>query len=101
MAKTPAKHTHAPTKHDPGQAKKGGPTKGSAGNGQPAFGQPQPGPDATGFKVPHPSDNQLYSKVNDKLVQPFPAPRGGPEPILTLAELWGADAGPAEDRGHH
>jgi hypothetical protein len=63
---------------------------------QPAFGQPQPGPDPTGFKVPHPSDTQLYNKVNDKLVQPFPAPRGGAEPILTLADVWGSTLGPAK-----
>jgi hypothetical protein len=63
---------------------------------QPAFGQPQPGPDPSGFKVPHPSDNQLYNKVNEKLVQPFPAPRTLPEPVLTLAEVWGSSLGPAK-----
>jgi hypothetical protein len=62
----------------------------------PAFGQPQPGPDATSFKTPHPSDNTLYSKVNTKLVEPFPAPRGGAEPILTLADIWGSLLGPAK-----
>ena len=65
-------------------------------NGQPAFGQPQPGPDPSGFKVPHPSDNKLYDKVNEKLVQPFPAPRGTPEPILTLADVWGPALGPGK-----
>lgn len=59
----------------------------------PAFGQPLPGPDPSGFKVPHPSDNQLYSKVNTKLVEPFPAPRDGTEPVLTLAEVWGPALG--------
>ena len=62
----------------------------------PAFGQPMPGPDATGFKVPHPSDDPLYAKVNDKLVQPFPAPRGGTEPVLTLEQVWGPTLGPAK-----
>ena len=60
----------------------------------PAFGQPMPGPDPSGFKVPHPSDNQLYGKVNDKLVQPFPAPSGGTEPVLTFAQVWGPTLGP-------
>ena len=62
--------------------------------GNPAFGQPQPGPDPSGFKVPHPSDNTLYGLVDTKLVEPFPAPRGGLEPVLTLAEVWGAQLGP-------
>ncbi len=62
----------------------------------PAFGQPQPGPDPSGFKVPHPSDNTLYGKVDGKLVEPFPAPRGGTEPVLTLAEAWGPALGPAK-----
>lgn len=63
---------------------------------QPAFGQPQPGPDATGFRTPHPSDDPLYNKVNTKLVEPFPAPSGGVEPVLTLAEVWGPMLGPAK-----
>jgi hypothetical protein len=63
--------------------------------GQPSFGQPLPGTDPGSFKVPHPSDDGLYKLVNGKLVEPFPAPRGGVEPILTLAEVWG-DAGPAK-----
>ncbi len=62
----------------------------------PAFGQPQPGPDASGFKVPHPSDNPLYSKTDTKLVEPFPAPRGGTEPVLTLSDIWGPALGPAK-----
>ena len=64
--------------------------------GLPAFGQPKPGPDATGFKIPHPSDNTLYGKVDTKLVEPFPAPRGAPEPVLTLAEIWGPTLGPTK-----
>lgn len=57
--------------------------------GQPAFGQPVPGTDPTSFKVPHPSDDGLYALVNTKLVEPFPAPRGGVEPVLTLDAVWG------------
>ncbi len=79
------------------------PVHGGAGSGSgkhptptgPAFGQPRPGPDPGSFKVPHPSDDDLYKLVNAKLVQPFPPPRGGSEPILTLAEVWGP-TGPAK-----
>ncbi|RRA48014.1 metallophosphoesterase [Acidipila sp. EB88] len=81
-AKQPAKKSAKPTKPQTSDA--------------PAFGQPQPGPDATGFKVPHPSDDPLYAKVNTKLVEPFPAPRGGEEPVLTLAEIWGPTLGAAK-----
>ena len=91
----PVTKKHHPVKHHP---VKGGPGTGSGGTGtgtgapttgQPAFGQPMPGPDPGSFKVPHPSDDGLYNLVNAKLVQPFPAPRGGVEPIVTLAEVWG------------
>ncbi len=58
-------------------------------SGTPAFGQPKPGPDATEFKVPHPSDDPLYAKTNEKQVDPIPAPRGGTEPVLTLEQVWG------------
>jgi hypothetical protein len=78
-------------KHHPGTT--GGtastPT-GAASTGQPAFGQPVPGPDPSSFKVPHPSDDGLYKLVNDKLVEPFPPPRGGAvEPVLTFEQIWG------------
>ncbi len=68
----------------------------NAAPGLPAFGQPQPGPDPTSFKTPHPSDNTLYGKLDTKLVQPFPAPRGGTEPVLTLADIWGPSLGPSK-----
>ena len=55
-----------------------------------------PTPDPTSFKTPHPSDTGLYNKVNTKLLQPIPAPRGGAaEPLLTLAEVYG-DQGTAK-----
>src|ERR1700743_2699040 len=64
--------------------------KHSSASGQPVFGQPQQTPDPTSFKTPHPSDDSLYAKVNNKLVQPIPAARGGAvEPILTLAQVYG------------
>ncbi len=61
---------------------------------QPAFGQPKPGPDPTSFRTPHPSDDPLYKLVDTRLVEPFPAPRGGAEPVLTLEQIWGPLLGP-------
>src|ERR1700733_12306694 len=59
----------------------------------PTFGQPHPTPDPTKFVVKHPSDNPAYKQI-DKLNAehklaplPFPAPRGLPEPKLTLAQV--------------
>ena len=59
----------------------------------PTFGQPHPTPDPTKFVVKHSSDNPIYKEI-DKLNAehkihplPFPAPRGVPEPRLTLAAV--------------
>ncbi len=93
MAKAPIKH-RKPVQHPTPPTAPPMPTDGSAQS--PAFGQPKPGPDATGFKVPHPSDNPLYGKTDSKLVQPFPAPRGGVEPVLTLEQVWGPVLGPGK-----
>ena len=67
--------------------------------GAPVFSQPEPTPDPTLFKVPHPSDASAYKKI-DELNQehllfplPFPAPRGGNEPVLLLQEVLGGNAG--------
>ena len=63
--------------------------------GFPVFGQPAPTPDPTTFIVKHPSDNPLYLDIaalnqGHKLApQPFPAPRGLPEPKLTLEDALG------------
>lgn len=67
----------------------------------PVFAQPAPTADPTKFTVNHPSDGPAYADI-DKLNRehkllpmPFPAPRGLPEPRLTLAEMLdrpGADA---------
>ena len=61
----------------------------------PVFGQPHPTPDPAKFAVKHPSDNPAYKEI-DKLNAahklaplPFPAPRGVPEPRLTLAAVLG------------
>src|SRR5271165_3984957 len=64
---------------------------------RPIFAQPQPTPDPTQFRVVHPSDDDAYRQIDalnaahklDPL--PFPAPRGLPEPVLTLAQVFGPD----------
>jgi hypothetical protein len=60
----------------------------------PVFGQPIPTADPTIFTVKHPSDGDAY-KIIDQLnaqhalhAMPFPAPRGGTEPTLTLTEVF-------------
>ncbi|MGF6595802.1 hypothetical protein P3T23_000509 [Paraburkholderia sp. GAS448] len=65
---------------------------------RPVFAQPQPTADPTVFRVPHPSDDAAYKEI-DKLNAehklfplPFPAPRGGVEPQLSLAQVLGGDA---------
>lgn len=61
----------------------------------PVFSQPQPTPDPTTFEVRHPSDAAAYAAIDQlnrehKLKpMPFPAPRGGTEPTLTLAQALG------------
>ncbi|MGF6753335.1 metallophosphoesterase family protein [Paraburkholderia sp. GAS42] len=64
---------------------------------QPVFAQPQPTADPTVFRVPHPSDDAAYKEI-DKLNAehklfplPFPAPRGGVEPRLALADVLGGN----------
>src|SRR5271166_4420093 len=61
--------------------------------GRPVFAQPDPTGDPTKFKTTHPSDGPTYKTIDalnkeHKLASlPFPPPRGGPEPRLTLAEV--------------
>ena len=68
------------------------PERGLAG---PVYSQPQATADPTTFVVPHPSDDPAYKEIDElnrehKIVAlPFPAPRGGTEPQLTLAEVFG------------
>ena len=60
---------------------------------RPVFGQPAPTPDPTQFEVKHPSDDPIYKQIDalnraHKLAPlPFPAPRGLPEPRLSLADV--------------
>lgn len=64
-------------------------------DGQPQFGQAQPSPDPTGFAVPHPSDTNLYKKVNPKLLEPIPAPRDPFNLVLTLESVLGDEGSSA------
>jgi hypothetical protein len=89
-----------------GRKKRGGgasPT-GGAGSaapreiGHPVFAQPQPTADPTVFRVKHASDTAAYKEIDELNREhrvkplPFPAPRGGVEPRLTLAEVMGGDS---------
>lgn len=61
----------------------------------PVFAQPEPTADPTTFKVKHASDGQAYKAIDQlnkehKLSPlPFPPPRGGVEPRLTLQQVLG------------
>ncbi|SAK94578.1 hypothetical protein AWB75_06822 [Caballeronia catudaia] len=63
----------------------------------PVFSQPQPTPDPQTFVVRHGSDAAAYKRIDElnrehKLkALPFPAPRGGVEPRLSLAEVVNND----------
>ena len=63
--------------------------------GHPVFAQPKPTADPTQFRVSHPSDDAAYAAIDALNAQhklgpiPFPAPRGGVEPVLTLAQVLG------------
>jgi hypothetical protein len=67
----------------------------------PVFAQPRPTPDPTKFEITHPSDNPAYKQIDElnrehKIAPlPFPAPRGLPEPKLTLAAVLGKDGAAA------
>jgi hypothetical protein len=67
----------------------------SRGLDRPVFAQPTQTADPTTFRVPHPSDGAAYKAI-DALNRehkihalPFPAPRGGVEPQLTLRQVLG------------
>ena len=66
--------------------------------GHPTFAQPAPTADPTEFQVKHAPDTAAYAAI-DKLnaahklaPQPFPKPRGGVEPVLTLQQVLGNNA---------
>jgi hypothetical protein len=62
-------------------------TKAISSNEEPVFAQPQPSPDPTTFKDPVTDQND--TEINN--LEPVPQPVGGaPEPILTLAQVYGS-----------
>ena len=71
--------------------------------GAPVFAQPEPSADPTKFKVKHPSDAPAYKEIDELNREhrihplPFPPPRGGVEPRLTLAQIFGGNT-PAIDK---
>ena len=64
--------------------------------GNPVFAQPQPTADPNHFRIRHPSDSAIYKTIDELNAEhklgpiPFPTPRGGTEPVLTLAQVLGA-----------
>jgi hypothetical protein len=84
--------------------KGGGGSGGSSGDGAapaprildgPVFSQPQPTADPTVFRLKHASDKDAYLAIDELNKQgkikplPFPAPRGVPEPRLSLLDVYG------------
>ena len=66
--------------------------------GKPLFAQPEPTADPKTFKIKHASDKAAWALL-DPLIKahklkplPFPAPRGGVEPKLTLQDVLGGNA---------
>jgi hypothetical protein len=64
----------------------------------PEFAQPEPTPDPTKFAIKHGSDTAAYKEI-DALTRahelkplPFPASKGGTEPVLTLEQVVGGYA---------
>src|SRR5215471_3492278 len=89
----------------PSTRRRGGarpPANGPAGKprdiGRPVFAQPEPTEDPTTFRVRHPSDAPIYKQIDElnreHLIHPlpFPAPRGGVEPKLTLEQVLGGNS---------
>jgi hypothetical protein len=68
----------------------------------PVFAQPEPTADPQLFRVKHPSDAAAYKEIDQlnrehKIAPlPFPAPRGGVEPRLTLQEVLGGNPAPIQ-----
>jgi Calcineurin-like phosphoesterase len=102
MAHRYKRHKGEGSKGPDGNGGTNGTGQGIPGSGQPgpdeaapSFAQPEATPDPTKFVVYHPTDAAAYREIDKlnrehKLVPtPFPAPRGLPEPRLTLAEVLG------------
>jgi len=65
--------------------------------GRPVFAQPEPTEDPTTFRIKHPSDREAYREIDELNKEhkihplPFPVPRGGVEPRLTLEQVFGGN----------
>ena len=63
----------------------------------PVYAQPEPTPDPSTFKIKHPSDDAAYKLIDELNAEhkikplPFPAPRGGAEPQLSLTDVFGGN----------
>jgi hypothetical protein len=72
--------------------------------GHPIFAEPQPTADPTRFRVRRPSDDAAYQTIDELNAEsrlaplPFPSPRGGVEPVFTLADALGADGADIVER---
>ncbi|WP_419759989.1 metallophosphoesterase family protein [Acidisoma sp.] len=111
MAQRPKRHKGHTHKGSTGTGDTNGTAQGVPGSGRPgpeqpgpSFGQPEATPDPTKFVVYHPTDAAAYKQIDElnrehKLAPiPFPAPRGLPEPRLTLAEVLGPNGAAAEQK---
>ena len=73
----------------------------------PVFAQPEPTPDPATFRVNHPSDAPAYKEIDQlnrehKIAPlPFPPPRGGVEPQLTLQQVLGDNAAAIQTITNH
>src|SRR6516225_7382404 len=88
----PKKKSSQPPSQD-GQAPQQDQPPGERILGAPVFSQPQPTADPKHFAVKHASDKAAYATIDELNKQhklhalPFPPPRGGDEPQLTLEQV--------------
>jgi hypothetical protein len=66
----------------------------------PQFAEPEATLDPTEFQVRHASDSAAYQILDRSKPLPmgFPLPRGGTEPVLRLADIWGSNGSGIEQR---
>jgi hypothetical protein len=94
-------------KHKPRKAHDPAPAPGAAADtphtvDEPRFAQPTPSGDPGSFLVPHTSDAAAYKildsegRAGELGPLPFPPARGGTEPVLTLAAVYGAHGADVE-----
>lgn len=99
--------TTRPLKHKPAKPHEPTPPPGQPASEphpvqEPAFAQPMPSADPGSFRVPHTSDSAAYKILDSEQRAgqlgplPFPAARGGQEPVLTLAAVYGGHGAQVE-----